>query len=57
MLVVSGFSTQPMTNFLMHVIQLVSVEDDVNCLTAGTFMNDSSINILCKLAGKLQEEV
>lgn len=44
--VVSEFRTSSMTNFSMHVIQLVSVEVDVNYLTSGMFENGSSIYIL-----------
>lgn len=55
--VVSEFSTSSMTNFSMHVIQLVSVEVSVNYLTSGMFKNGSSIYILCYLAGKTREKV
>lgn len=46
-----------MATFLIHMLQLVSVEDDVNCLTAGMVMNGSSINTLCKLARKTKEKI
>lgn len=46
-----------MTKLLIHVLQLVSVEDDVSCLTAGMVTSDSSIITLCKLAGKPKEKI
>lgn len=55
--VVSGFCTLPVTFLNACDTCLFLWKSNVNCLTTGIFMNGSSIDKRCKLAGKPKEKV